>query len=172
MSVLSDLLSRRVSLETGLLNKITLSGLPGADFGSSLVGRLTCGFHRDLFAFPSANTSLDIALLLQSLVLGQLLAVVGNILCGVVLELGFRVGPRRTLDVWEKAVIAVPTAKAVAGAVPRSLLEVFVLRVRALAAVDLSLPLLMTRASAGVSGYFHKINIELSMSASCDFAAV
>ena len=57
--------------------------------------------------------------------------------------------------------IAVPAAKAVARAVPRSLLEVFVLRVRALAAIDLPLPLLMTRASAGVRGYFHKINVEL-----------
>ena len=112
MGVLSDLLARRVSFETGLLDKITLSGLPGADFSPSLVGRLTCSFHSDLFAFPSANTSLDIALLLQSLVLGQLLAVVGDILCGVVLKLSFRVGSRRALDVREEAVIAVPAAKA------------------------------------------------------------
>ena len=169
MRVLSDLLSRRVALETGLLDKITLSGLPGTDFSPSLVGRLTCGFHSDLFAFPSANTSLDIALLLQSLVLGQLLAVVGDILCGVVLELSFRVGSRRALDVREEAVIAVPAAKAVARAVPRSLLEVFVLRVRALAAIDLPLPLLMTRASAVTST---RSMSSSSMSASCDFAAV
>ena len=158
MGVLSDLLARRVSFEAGLLDKITLSSLPGTDFGPCLVGRLAGRLHSDFLAFPSANASLDITLLLQSLVLGQLLAVIGNILRGVVLELRFRVGPRRALNIREKAVITVPAAKAVAGAVPRSILEVFILRVRALAAIDLPLPFLVTRASAGVRGYFHKVD--------------